>query len=130
MMDDIKVTIKVNYDEKTGKVVAFNRNTLPYIEITEEERRQPLPDKYSYYAVEDGKFLVKRREPTEEEAARDKEAARQERLHEISNWLCENDWKVNKVFLGEWETTDPRWTEYLETRAQMRAEHDELTKEV
>ena len=40
--------IKVNYDY-TGKVVAFNKDTEPYIEITEEERKQPLPDKYSQY---------------------------------------------------------------------------------
>ena len=44
--------IKVNYDSKTGKVVAFGKDTEPYIEITEQQRKQPLPDKYSYYAVD------------------------------------------------------------------------------
>lgn len=119
--------IKVNYDKETGKVIAFNKDVLPYIEITEEERRQPLGDKYGYYAVEDGKFVVKRREPSEEEQARDKEIAKNTRLREISNWLSANDWKVNKVFLGEWSEEDPRWTEYLTTRAALRAEHEELT---
>ena len=51
--------IKVNYDPKNGKVVAFNKDTEPYIEITEQQRKQPLPNKYSWYAVEDGKFVIK-----------------------------------------------------------------------
>lgn len=122
--------IKVNYDKETGKVIAFNKDVLPYIEITEEERRQPLPDKYSFYAVEDGKFVIKSREPSKEEAANDARMARAKRLREIQAWLSANDWKVNKVFLGEWEATDPRWTEYLATRAELRKEHDELSKEV
>jgi hypothetical protein len=121
--------IKVNYDEKTGRVIAFGKDLKPYIEITEEERRQPLGDKYGYYAVEHGKFIVKRRKPTEEEVARDKIALKAERLAEIDKWLANNDWKVNKVYLGEWKVDDPRWLEYLETRAALRAEHDKLTTE-
>ena len=122
--------IKVNYDEKTGRVIAFNKDITPYIEITEAERRQPLPDKYSHYAVIDGKFTIVRREPTEEEVAKDKAMAKAKRLAEIDKWLKANDWKVNKVYLGEWEPTDPRWTKYLEVRAELRAEHEKLTTEV
>lgn len=121
--------IKVNYDEKTGKVIAFGKDLAPYIEITEEERRQPLPDKYSHYAVVNGKFTVVSREPTVEEKAKDAAQAKAKRLTEIANWFKANDWKFNKVYLGEWETTDPRWTEYLETRAALRAEHEKLTRE-
>ena len=68
--------IKVNYDSKTGKVVAFNKDTEPYIEITEQERKQPLPNKYSWYAVEDGKFVIKSRTPTAEEKAKDEAEAK------------------------------------------------------
>ena len=121
--------IKVNYDADTGKVIDFNKNLEPYIEITEEERRQPLGDKYGYYAVEDGKFVVKRREPTEAELVRDAQAAKSKRLTEIATWFKANDWKFNKVYLGEWSTEDPRWKEYLETRAALRAEHEKLTRE-
>lgn len=123
--------IKVNYDEKTGRVIGFNKDLTPYIEISEEERRQPLGDKYGYYAVEDGKFVVKRREPTEAELVRDAQEAKVKRLAEIDKWFKDNDWKFNKVYLGEWETTDPRWIEYLNKRAAMRKEYDELiSKEV
>lgn len=48
-------------------------------------------------------------------------------LDEIRNWLAQNDWKVNKVFIGEWADTDPRWIEYKEQRAIKRARLDELT---
>lgn len=68
--------IKVNYDPKTGKVIAFNKDIEPYIEITEEARKQPLPNKYSWYAVENNKFVIKSRTPTAEEKARDEAEAK------------------------------------------------------
>ena len=120
--------IKVNYDKETGKVIAFNKDFTPYIEITEEEYVS-LPDKYSRYAVIDNKFTIVTREPTEEESNKDTQIAKQKRLKEIDAWLKANDWKVNKVYLGEWTPDDPRWTEYLETRAAVRAEHEQLTTE-
>ena len=68
--------IKVNYDPKTGKVIAFNKDIEPYIEITEEVRKQPLPNKYSWYAVENNKFVIKSRTPTAEEKAKDEAEAK------------------------------------------------------
>ena len=68
--------IKVNYNPETGKVIAFGKDTEPYIEITEQQRKQPLPNKYSWYAVEDGKFVIKNRTPTAEEKAKDEAEAK------------------------------------------------------
>lgn len=118
--------IKVNYDELTGKVIAFGKDIAPYIEITEEERKQPLPDKYSHYAVVDGKFTIVTREATEEEVARDKLIAKNKRLAEIRQWFRETDWMINKIVVGEWNITDTRWLEYLKTRKAMREEQDLL----
>ena len=59
----------------------------------------------------------------------DKGLQRAKAIHEqarIKNWLKDNDWKVNKVTVGEWETTDPRWIEYKEQRAIKRARLDEI----
>ena len=50
----------------------------------------------------------------------------QEEYFEIRAWLSQNDYKINKVFLGEWETTDKRWTDYLEERKVKRARLDEI----
>ena len=47
-------------------------------------------------------------------------------LNNIKAWFIENDWKVNKIVIGEWQTTDSRWLEYLEERAIKRARQDEL----
>lgn len=118
--------IKVNYDEKTGKVISFGKDVVPYIEITEEERRQPLPNKYSYYAVVDGNFTILTREPTEEEKQRDKAKETKRRLSEIQKWFRDTDWIVNKVVVGEWSMDDPRWIDYLNQRKTMREEQDFL----
>lgn len=118
--------IKVNYDKVTGKVIAFGKDIAPYIEITEKERKQPLPNKYAYYAVVDGKFTILERKPTEEEVNKDNEMKIRKRLMEIQKWFKDNDWKVNKYAIGEWSPVDERWVEYLKTREAIRAEQDML----
>lgn len=55
----------------------------------------------------------------------DKSAYRKE-IDEIRQWFRINDWIPNKIIAGEWETTDPRWTTYLEERTVKRARRDEL----
>lgn len=45
-------------------------------------------------------------------------------LQEIKNWFFENDWKVNKIVIGEWEITDSRWLEYLSERDKKRERQD------
>ena len=104
--------IKVNYDSKTGKVVAFNKDTEPYIEITELERLQPLPDKYSYYCVDNGKFCIKRRTPTEEELAKDIISNRNKEINELKAKLAQTDYQAIKFAEG-WITAD----DYAPTKA-------------
>lgn len=118
--------IKVNYDKITGKVVGFNLDATPFIEITEEQRKQPLPDKYSYYAVINNEFKVVRREPTEEEIIQQQISEISKRLMKIKDWFSENDWKINKIVIGEWEESDSRWQEYLTERQNIRNEQDML----
>lgn len=104
--------IKVNYNPDTGKVVAFNKDTEPYIEITEQERLQPLPDKYSYYCVENGKFGIKRRTPTEEELAKDAISNRNKEISELKAKLSQTDYQAIKFAEG-WITAD----DYAPTKA-------------
>ena len=105
--------IKVNYNQKTGKVISFGKDTKPFIEITEQERKQPLPDKYSYYAVVDGKFTIKRRTPTVEEVNRDKAQAINKEISELKKKLFDTDYKAIKYSEG-WLTDE----EYAEVKAQ------------
>ena len=105
--------IKVNYNQETGKVISFGKDTKPYIEITEQERKQPLPDKYSYYAVVDGKFTIKRRTPTVEEVKADEAAAINKEISELKKKLFDTDYKAIKYSEG-WLTDE----EYAEAKAQ------------
>lgn len=52
-------------------------------------------------------------------------SARQEK-QEILKWLADNDWKVNKIVLGEWLEDDPRVVEYKRERKEKRERLDYL----
>lgn len=105
--------IKVNYNQETGKVISFGKDTQPFIEITEQERKQPLPDKYSYYAVVDGKFTIKRRTPTIEELHNDDIQAINREISELKKKLFDTDYKAIKYSEG-WLTDK----EYVEIKVQ------------
>lgn len=105
--------IKVNYNQETGKVISFGKDTKPYIEITEQERKQPLPDRYSYYAVVDGKFTIKRRTPTVEEVKTDEATEINRQIRELKQKLSDTDYKAIKYSEG-WLTDE----EYAEVKAQ------------
>lgn len=105
--------IKVNYNQETGKVISFGKDTKPYIEITEQERKQPLPDKYSYYAVVDGKFTIKRRTPTIEELHNDDIQDINREINVLKKRLFDTDYKAIKYAEG-WLTDK----EYAEVKAQ------------
>ncbi len=115
--------IKVNYNQETGKVISFGKDTKPYIEITEQERKQPLPDKYSYYAVVDGKFTIKRRTPTVEEIKVDETAKINRQIFELKQKLTQTDYKAIKY--SEGLLTDK---EYAEVKAQRQAWRDEINR--
>ena len=105
--------IKVNYNQETGKAISFGKDTKPYIEITEQERKQPLPDKYSYYAVVDGKFTIKRRTPTIEELHNDDIQDINREINILKKRLLDTDYKAIKYSEG-WLTDK----EYAEVKAQ------------
>ena len=115
--------IKVNYNQETGKVISFGKDTQPFIEITEQESKYPLPDKYSYYAVVDGKFTIKRRTPTVEEIKVDETAKINRQIFELKQKLTQTDYKAIKY--SEGLLTDK---EYAEVKAQRQAWRDEINR--
>ena len=48
-------------------------------------------------------------------------------IKEIENWFYANDWKVNKIVLGEWTETRKEFVEYKKDRAKFRQMQDELS---
>ena len=115
--------IKVNYNETTGKVIGFDRAMTPYIEITEEQRRQPLPDKYSYYAVENGEFVIKRRTPSEAETKADSIASINQQIRELQGKLAATDYQALKYSEG-WITEK----DYTEIKANRQSWRDTINQ--
>lgn len=115
--------IKVNYNETTGKVIGFNKAMTPYIEITEEQRRQPLPDKYSYYAVENGEFVIKRRTPSEAETKADTIASINQQIRELQGKLAATDYQALKYSEG-WITEK----DYTEIKANRQSWRDTINQ--
>ena len=116
--------IKVNYNQETGKVISFGKDTKPYIEITEQERKQPLPDKYSYYAVVDGKFTINRRTPTIEELHNDDIQDINREINELKKKLFDTDYKAIKY--AEGLLTDEEYAEAKAQREEWRKRINEL----
>lgn len=83
-------------------------------ELREKIRNGYKPTKEDYLAVMDEKtksiILIK------------------EELYQIKQWLANNDWKVNKIVVGEWSTDDERWINYLAERQVKRKRQDELNQ--
>ena len=115
--------IKVNYNEATGKVIGFDKAMTPYIEITEEQRRQPLPDKYSYYAVENGEFVIKRRTPSEAETKADTVASINQQIRELQGKLAATDYQALKYSEG-WITEK----DYTEIKANRQSWRDAINQ--
>ena len=115
--------IKVNYNETTGKVIGFDKAMTPYIEITEEQRRQPLPDKYSYYAVENGEFVIKRRMPSEAETKADSIASINQQIRELQSKLSATDYQALKYSEG-WITEK----DYTEIKANRQSWRDAINQ--
>lgn len=52
--------------------------------------------------------------------------AQQIRRDALLKWLADHDYIINKIVLGEWSETDPRFITYKEERQQVREKLDEI----
>lgn len=121
--------IKINYNPDTSRVIGFNLNTPHFISV-DVDPRQPLPDKYSYYAVIDGHFCIRRRSPTQDEEKADKIAQIKAQIAEIKSWMHQGiDWVV-KLICGDIKKTDTEWIQYLVQRSAKRDELKALQSEL
>ncbi len=121
--------IKINYNPDTSRVIGFNLNTPHFISV-DVDPRQPLPDKYSYYAVIDGQFCIRRRSPTQEEDKADKIAQIKAQIAEIESWMHKGiDWVV-KLICGDIKKTDTEWLQYILQRSAKRDELKALQSEL
>jgi hypothetical protein len=80
------------------------------------------------YAKENG-FKIVNTKP-KELVSKELKVDLENELQQIKKWFLENDYKVNKVFIGEWQQDDARWVEYKQQRALYRKRLDEIEKEL
>ena len=93
--------------------------------ITTENWQERMGDiSIEDYAKENGFEIVN--DTPIEVISRQQKVDYENELLNIKQWLLENDYKVNKVFIGEWESNDKRWTTYLSERKTKRTRQDEL----
>jgi hypothetical protein len=127
----------IGINEKQEVVLSFDGIAENAVEAngktTFKVERKPRAEdgKILCFNPETKTFYYKDRPPVDEEAVKARQARLAERRaaeHRKANalkWLADNDWKVNKRFLGEWTQNDPRWIAYLSDRKQARADIDD-----
>jgi hypothetical protein len=60
--------------------------------------------------------------------SKEQKVAYENELQQIKKWFLENDYKVNKVVVGEWEQDDARFLDYKQQREIKRKRLDEIGK--
>lgn len=108
LSEDNSINAFVN--EATDKTIEVN--------VSDEKFNELFDKGLSLWKYENGKFVFQQEQINK--------ANLQEEYFQIKGWLRENDWKFNKVFIGEWADTDPRWVEYKEQRVIKRERLDKI----
>ena len=123
LMEQIKIYAWLIGTKINGLYNGKFHDNMVELDLTDEEyiylKENALAAHY-----ENGKVVYKDLERIKQKQANEKEQA------DILQWLADNDWKVNKVVVGEWEKEDPRWIEYISERQAKRKRLDEIEKEI
>jgi hypothetical protein len=117
--------MKIYFTLKNGFVESWNNSpTFEYTnekEITQEDW-DLFNIHFPFIKYVNGKFVFDKKE-------QDKVVAKAkiiEEQQEILKWLQDNDWIINKVFLGEWQEDDTRFVEYKKQRLLKRKRLEEI----
>ena len=117
--------MKIYFTLKNGFVDSYN--FTPTFEYTNEkeitiEEEELFVRHFPFIKYVNGIFLFDESEKTKVFQKQNLISEQQE----ILKWLADNDWKVNKVVVGEWTKEDPRWLEYLQERQVKRKRLEEI----
>ena len=117
--------MKIYFTLKDGFVQSYNDSpTFDYTnekEITQEDW-DLFNSHFPFIKYVNGKFVFDKNEENKVVA----KAKIIEEQQEILKWFKDNDWIINKVFLGEWTKEDQRWTDYLTERQVKRNRLDQI----
>jgi hypothetical protein len=96
----------------------FSNNQFE-LDLTEAQLEYLKQNSLGAYYI-DGKVVYKNLDKIAVRQQLEKEQA------DILQWLTDNDWKVNKIVVGEWTKEDPRWLSYLQERQTKRSRLEEI----
>lgn len=114
----MKINYTLNNNIITGYTIIPFDNNKPYIDLTEEEINNI---RCGYTRLINNKLVYN-------EDIYQLISQTKKELSEIQKWFIDNDWKINKIVIGEWTKDDERWTTYLEERQIKRNRQDELNQ--
>lgn len=114
----MKINYTLNNNIITGYTIIPFDNNKPYIDLTEEEINNI---RVGYTRLINNKLVYN-------EDIYQLISQTKKELSEIQKWFNDNDWKINKIVIGEWTKDDERWTTYLEERQIKRNRQDELNQ--
>lgn len=114
----MKINYTLNNNIITGYTIIPFDNNKPYIDLTEEEINNI---RVGYTRLINNKLVYN-------EDIYQLISQTKKELAEIQKWFIDNDWKINKIVIGEWTKDDERWTTYLEERQIKRNRQDELNQ--
>jgi hypothetical protein len=117
--------MKIYFTLKDGFVKSYN--FLPTFEYTNEKEINQKEEElflrhFPFIKYVSGEFVF---DKSKEEKVIEKQKLIFEQ-QEILKWFQDNDWIINKAFLGEWTKEDPRWLLYLQERQFKRNRLDNL----
>lgn len=96
----------------------FNNNQIE-LDLNEEQLAYLQKNVLGAYYI-NGKLVFKDLENINLKQQLEKEQA------DILQWLADNDWIINKVFLGEWQVDDARFVEYKKQRLLKRKRLEQI----
>ena len=117
------------YINKNTKSLVVYSNFIPsdtsnLIELTETQYQELQAKKKNnfipHFNIENDNFVITYTENTR--------ILLRKELQAIKKWFIDNDWKVNKIVIGEWSTDDVRWQSYISERTIKRARQDEINE--
>jgi hypothetical protein len=119
----MKYTYELDSLKRFKFLKAAEEGNQPTIEIPKENFKSII---CGFHGLKSGKIIEIGY--TDEEKAIQHDHNLTHEKKDILQWLADNDWKVNKVVVGEWEKEDPRWIEYISERQAKRNRLDDINK--
>jgi hypothetical protein len=129
LINDVRVLSTLDWEQRNPEITIEDfakENGYQIVDVEVIEGKSISKDDFVKTISEDGENIYIFKEEHFQSRTSVQEA--KEELQVIITWFKQNDWIPNKVTVGEWKNTDPRFIEYKKERLAKRTRQDELYK--